>query len=225
MIRKSAGIMLVCLALFLTGCMDKKEIENLNAQLAEQSLQNQSLQAENNTLKSEVESLKSIQEKSTIENLLLKDQLSAIALEKTELLSQVKALENELEIKNEAALLEIQVQNDYNAKILSLKKTASLKSLVSAYKGPIEGSAVAHYGSCLYEAAKREGSTAFIALINGGDFEFVDGIVGHFAQALAKTTDLNYKTQLMVEASALDGTQSPTTLYFYARVLYFLSRI
>lgn len=224
MFQRTAVVGLVCLSLVLVGCVDKRQMDTLNSQLSEQSTQLLALKSENVILKSDFEAIEAQADRMASENLALAKQLKLIESEKTELSNRVEALENELEIKNEAALLEIQALNDYYAKILSLKKTASLKSLIQAYKGPLKGSSAEHFGSCLYEAAKREGSGAFIALIEDGDFDFVDGIVGYFSLALVKTSDINYKTQLMVEASALNGTQSPTTLYFYARVLYFLNK-
>jgi len=222
--KKGLCFMVLILSLLLTGCVDKKQIAELNAVIEAKASQVLSLEKEKVSLQQELDDQKSVLVKVEEEKQLLKDLLQSQQTEKDVLTQQVETLEGELNIQNEAALLVIQEKNTYYEKILALKATASLKTLVTAYKMPLEDNAAAHYGNCLYEATKREGATVLIALLEKSPFDVVDGVIGHFATALGKTADLNYKTQLMVDASSLNGTQSPTTLYFYARVLYFLNK-
>lgn len=222
--KRKLFFLVLILTILLTGCVDKKQIEDLHATIFEKDSQLAAMKMDVESLTKEMEDLKTVLSSREEEKQDLKKQLESQLDDHEELGKRVAALESELKIQNEAALLVIQEKNNYYDKILALKATASLKVLVSAYKMPLEGSSAAHYGSCLYEATKREGSAVLIALLEKSPFDVVDGVIGHFATALGKTADLNFKTQLMVEASGLNGTQSPTTLYFYARVLYFLNK-
>lgn len=224
MAKKIGILTLLSLILLLSGCVNQKEMETLNLQLTEKQSQLTTLQSQKDSLNTEVETLKSDTLLLKNAQIKLEEQLKSSQEEKSQFEEKITVLEGELKIQNEAALLDIQAKQAYFDRISALKATQSLKSLVSAYKEPLAGKVAEHYGGCLLEATKREGVNVLISLLESGNFDFVDGVIGQFATALSKTSDLNYKTQLMVSASTLDGSQTPTTLYFYARVLYFLSR-
>lgn len=218
-------LILIGISILLTsGCVDQKQIEGFQTQINLQLKQINDYEAVISNLTSQQKDYELTIQELNHDIQEQKEEMVQLQTEHTAFTEKIEALENELQLFNETALEAIQKKEDYQKKILSLKDTQALRVLTDAYEGSLEEQAASHYGQCLYIAVKREGVSELIQLLEKESFIKVDGVIGHFASALKSAEDLAFKSQLMIEAASIDSSQSPTTLYFYARVLYYLSR-
>lgn len=216
--------LLVIATLLISGCVDQRQIDDLQMQIENQKRQISADEVALSELKIKEQDYEQALQRLKEENASLTQQISTLLSENLAYEEQIHTLEMALQHYNETALDAIKRKADYQAKVLSLKETDFLKAMIDTYEDSLEEPAASHYGQCLYSAVKREGVIELVRLLEKENFHKVDGVIGHFATGLKSKEDLTFKTQLMMEAASIDSSQSPTTLYFYARVLYFLSR-
>lgn len=222
--RSMMVLLLLSLSIFLFGCADPKQLEAAQLQVStlEASLLEQDGQIE--ALEKEKLTLEALRDRQIDDLNAMDDHLKVLQQKYDGVEALLLAAQEELEVFRDKSSLEIETLKKQNDAILALQMETGLQAIMSAYVPAMKGNVSDHYNTVLYQAVVSEGAQAFISLLEKRSFEEIDGITLHFATGLKAASNLAFKTQLMMDAQKMSAGQTPTTLYFYARVLYFLSR-